>query len=345
MNPLPPTTQPDSLASETVHEPADQRSLRPRNGRRILRGLSNFGTAGVCLYLPLVWLAPLSPTCELAVHFAFHILCVLPILMAVQLSLNLRTPLVINAMASVYLLLLVQPWSLYLPHPTSLQHPQRSLRVMSWNVLTVNQSLAEVDQVLREQDPDLLILIENRPGLLKQLPVLAERYSNYRSLPGWHGSGIALFSRDPRAQLTVELWGYEQRPAIVATYPDASGEPAVQIIGMHTYSPLPVSRVEHRDRQLTTFGDWALSQRVPICVVGDLNTTPWTRSFANLIALGFQDSRLGSGNCPSWPSWAGPLGIPIDHALTLGACSISDRQVLPHAPGSDHLPITFQLHY
>ncbi len=98
--------------------------------------------------------------------------------------------------------------------------------------------------------------------------------------------------------------------------------------------------------QLSELKLWAREQAVPVCVAGDLNITPWAPAFARMRDAGFVDSRTrGYGNQASWPSWLGPLGIPIDHALSFGKCEIVNRRLGPMVWGSDHRPILFDVRY
>lgn len=306
----------------------------------------------VSLQSLLILLSRFHPLLELANHFVLHGLLAATlslIVLVVQPPRNrwLQLGLVVSW---CYLLFLVQPRGLYLhsPHPIA-EDARNSIKVLSWNVLAVNTSYAEINQVIQQADADVVVLIETQPNLIEQLPYLTTAYtSSYRVL-AWAGNGISIFSKVAETEINLEPFGCPWQPALIASVPGKSSqdgqEKKIQLVALHTLSPIPIQRAELRDQQLASLRRWAAEQTDPVCVCGDLNTTPWTHSFWQLEQAGFVDSRLGVGNLATWPSFFGYCGIPIDHALTKGSCQITERRVLPTAPGSDHRPILFRLHF
>ena len=79
-------------------------------------------------------------------------------------------------------------------------------------------------------------------------------------------------------------------------------------------------------------------------VVGDLNTTPWSPYFKDLLKLGaLRNSMKGWGVQTTWPATSYPLRIPIDHALHSPGLVILNREIGPDV-GSDHLPVILDVH-
>ncbi|HBE67536.1 MAG TPA: hypothetical protein DDW52_05235 [Planctomycetaceae bacterium] len=260
-----------------------------------------------------------------------------PVLFVVKLRKTLAATL---AAVSV-LLFFTTPWGLYLAtesKPTAEQ--QESIEVLSWNVLSINSKYQEANAIIESEDADVVVLIEVREGFLESLPAVA-KYPNRLVYPSWRGGGIAVMTKDANDTLEYVDFGYPTQPAIALSL--RRGGSSLRLLGMHTFSPMPVSRTPHRDKQLDEMVRWAAGQEGPTCVVGDLNITPWAPAFGRILESGLCDSRLGTGNCPSWPAQLGALGIPIDHALFKGDCTITNRRVLPAGPGSDHLPIAMTI--
>lgn len=290
----------------------------------------------------LMLIARLGPTTELASHFSVHSLFILSVTCPILLLVRMRKVFWISFIAWGILAWTVQPW-LLVPQPTrSTQAFPNSVSVLSWNVLSVNKSYSEVDEIIQQSDPDVLILIEVRPGFLKALKSISG-YQSRIEQASWRGGGIAVLAKHANAQLELLDFDYPTQPAAVISL--RQNERSMKLLAMHTFSPMPISRTEHRDRQLASVIEWAEEQTVPICVSGDLNITPWAPMFGSLLRSGFRDSRTGSGNLATWPAPLRALGIPIDHALTKGDCLITDRTVVSSGPGSDHRPIVFRLHY
>lgn len=314
---------------------------------KVILGLFGFGVSllsfCVCVQVGLVLCSRLHPFLELACHCSLHVLLAAAVLLPALIWLRYRGVAFCLAIATAYLLVLVQPWGFINFGQKPAEEPN-TLQVLSWNVLSINKSFAEIEQVIKDVNPDVLILIEVRPGLIEALPFVQETYPHCLQRPSWGGEGIAICSRVPGTTTSFEGFDYPRQPGIVAKIPGVSGG-SMELVALHTLSPLPTPRTAVRDRQLASVRDWSSSRTGPTCVAGDFNTTPWTSSFIDLLRSGFRDSRVGSGNGASWPAELGWLGIPIDHAITKGDCRISERRVLQECPGSDHRPIAFKLHF
>ncbi len=293
--------------------------------------------------MALTWIANLNPWVELSVHFSLHALLVaLFVAPFLWLSKHRRTALVCFVCV-LWFGFLVQPW-IFLP--TSKTSESDDVRILSWNVLAMNDRFEAIEQVIRQSNPELLILIEVRPDLMKNLPWVSENYTHAKVLPAWSGAGIAMLCRNDvkkfSAEFTVENHATSAMPTIVGRLTNSSNR-TVEVSAVHTYSPNPPQRALQRNQQLEAYRQWAANRDAPQCLVGDLNTTPWARCFWELERAGFKDSRRGIGNQASWPTFLGSFGIPIDHALTRGDCTIHHRKVLSVDAGSDHQPIEFQL--
>lgn len=304
------------------------------------------GAVGLSLQTLSIWFSGLHPIFELANHFSAHAVWAGLVIVPGIIYFRRKLLAFCSSVAWGYLLLLVAPWSLYIA-PTSLataEQTSTSIKVLAWNVLVTNQSYAKIQAMVRERNPDVLVLIETPPGILEHLPEIVQNYPMSESYLHWGGGGICVFSRIAGTEFELKDFECPRQPAIVATIPSPTGT-IVKLVGIHPLSPLPVARAYMRDKQLRAFAKWTLDKETPVCVCGDFNTTPWTASFQSLKASGLHDSREGVGNCPSWPRSLGPFGIPIDHVLTKGNCLVTNRQVLSNSPGSDHAPVAFTLKY
>ncbi len=297
----------------------------------------------LCLQAVCILLSRMNPWLELTVHFVVHGLLASLLIAPVLWATRHRRTAVVCLMLAFFFAVQVQPWLWLLPDADE-RYPE-SVKVLSWNVLATNEDVDEIEAVIHTSDPDILILIEVRPNLFEQIPYIQKNYPNSRVFTHWGGMGIGIFSK--RADVVYEDQFFEIKvmPSIVARCTSTDGKRQVELVAMHTFSPTPPERALVRDRQLKAFETWALDREVPVCLAGDLNTTPWTRSFHALERAGFYDTRRGTGNQASWPAMLGDLGIPIDHVMTRGACRVWKRQVLPATNGSDHRPVEFELSF
>lgn len=321
-------------------------------GRRLLRLISLTTqhiaitvSCGLCLMLVGIAFSRTSPWLELLVHFSFHaLIATLVVIPFLWMTKHYRTALVCGFVAAC-LMFVVQPWKII---PLGSTSKPDALRVLSWNMYVANEEFDAIVDVIRNSNPDILVLIEVRPDFLERASWIKEQYPNFEAIPDSGGGGIGVFCRaDSKYSVDFEIrnFGTRLRPSIVATLTRPGGSEQIDLVAMHTLSPALPYRAIVRDKQLYKFLDWSQKQANPQCLVGDLNTSPWTQSFLELEKAGFRDSRRGVGNCASWPAWLGWAGIPIDHAMTRGDCAITERKVLSTNAGSDHQPIEFKLSF
>jgi endonuclease/exonuclease/phosphatase (EEP) superfamily protein YafD len=98
-----------------------------------------------------------------------------------------------------------------------------------------------------------------------------------------------------------------------------------------------------RNRQLTEIGNFLADSAGPVILVGDLNTTPWSPAFKDLLqATGLQNSMKGFGIQPTWPTTIPLFWIPLDHLLHSPDFHVKSRKTGPHV-GSDHFPVEVRL--
>jgi endonuclease/exonuclease/phosphatase (EEP) superfamily protein YafD len=117
----------------------------------------------------------------------------------------------------------------------------------------------------------------------------------------------------------------------------------IRLVGTH---PLPPGSSDHarlRNEQLRRVAGQVHGQDLPVVVLGDLNTTPWSPFFSDLLREGgLQDTSAGRGIFASWPSALPFLRIPLDHCLVSPGFAVCDKRVGPRV-GGDHLPIVVTL--
>ena len=213
------------------------------------------------------------------------------------------------------------------------------LRVVSANVLAANPTPGRVLDFVRASGADLVVLVDARRERWR--PVLAaigELYP-HRAPRGWRdGAAVLLFSRAPIVAARVEH-PPGRRPYLVAEV--AAGGGVVTVAGVHPASPSPTEPgdTHRRNRQLDHVAVTVEDTARPLIVVSDLNTSPWSPHFRDLLtATGLRNAAAGQGWIPTWPTWFWPALIPIDHVLVRGPLGVEDLERGPDA-GSDHYPL------
>jgi len=213
---------------------------------------------------------------------------------------------------------------------------ERILRALMVNVNQGNQAYERFEQFVRSTDPDLLVLIEVNRDWMSSLRPLLEHYPYTTSKPNGTG-GIALLSRIPFDNATIEIIGGVGLPSVIARF-TIDGQ-KLTLIGTHPSPPTSRDRAKSRNHQLAELARFISEREEPIILLGDLNVTPWSPYFTEFLrSTGLRDSREGFGVQPSWPTRFPPVWIPIDHALVSSNVVVHDRRVGPYI-GSDHYPV------
>jgi len=119
----------------------------------------------------------------------------------------------------------------------------------------------------------------------------------------------------------------------------AVGDKRITIFGVHP--PPPISNYLYADRNLSLqkVADLSVQFGGYLVVVGDLNVTPWSQHFRDLLDEGeLKDGRAGHGILPTWPAGFLPLQIPIDHILVGSNLNVVSLQT-SNGLKSDHRTI------
>jgi len=214
-------------------------------------------------------------------------------------------------------------------------------RALMLNVQWVNQDVDSVKTFIMETNADFVVLTEIVPAWEAELKSLRSIYPYGDEVVYNQSShGVMFFSRIPLAAGGITRLQDGRRPSVVA-HLDFPERP-LTVIGMHPPAPTSPTRINMRNEQLATIADFVASQKGTVFLMGDLNITPWSPYFADLLEKsGLQNGRSGYGLQTTWPAQIPVMRIPIDHALVSPEVIIHDFKAGPNV-GSDHLPIIIE---
>lgn len=219
---------------------------------------------------------------------------------------------------------------------------EERLVLMFANVAVGNSDYEALLASVREVRPDVLALAEVTPVWWERVQPLAREYPYAESLPKQGGSGLALFSRFP-------LEGAEGFDVDDSTHPlmrarVLTPRSSLTLLLMHPPAPPRARKFAYRVGQFNRAAEIMKSESGPRALLGDLNATPWSPYFQDLLLRsGLRDARAGAGLLPTWPAQL-PffLRIPIDHCLVGGEVRVYSARTGPRT-GSDHLPLVVEL--
>lgn len=210
-------------------------------------------------------------------------------------------------------------------------------RILMLNVHTSCLAHDRVLALVREHDPDVVVLAEVNARWIAALSELAATHTNTVLCPAEDNFGLALYSRLPMRDGREIILGQAGVSSIEAQC-ELGGRP-FRILATHTLPPVSRDWAALRNQQLEEAAEYCRRVTAPMVLVGDLNATPWSHGFRLLRdGSGLRDSAPGFGLQASWPAHNVLMRIPIDHCLVSDCVRVLGRRI-GRATGSDHLPV------
>jgi endonuclease/exonuclease/phosphatase (EEP) superfamily protein YafD len=276
---------------------------------------------------------------ELPVHFRPQ-LAALAALAAAGMAVDGHWPEM--GLGLVLLCLNLLPVRRYLIAPPRMLAPHsRTIRVLTFNLLRHMTHPERFRALIADQKPDIIVLTELPE---KREPLVAGLEAQY---PHWiddsrgHGGDVLILSRWPARWIEVDRSIAPAWPVVAADVcDDRDLGGCVRIIALHGCVPFGGGK-SIRDAQLSTVGRFAReAAEMPVIMIGDLNLTPWARSFAGLLReAGLHDSARARAISATWLLRFPLFGLPIDHILVSRGVSVHESKVHGFV-GSDHRPVS-----
>ena len=216
------------------------------------------------------------------------------------------------------------------------------VRILIANVWSKNRQYERFNHLVSESDPDIIVVMEVNAEWADVLRQQRDAYPHQELMARSDNFGIALLSRIPLRQAEVLELGERRLPSLFVK----AKLPAEQELSLLATHPLPPagSAAKLRNQQLVAAADFISSIKGPKVLCGDLNLTPWSPYWYDLLHHSeLRDSRPGFGNQPTWPRKLPRMArMPIDHVLVSEQVSVVKRKIGKNI-GSDHLPVIVDL--
>jgi endonuclease/exonuclease/phosphatase (EEP) superfamily protein YafD len=247
------------------------------------------------------------------------------------------------------ILLLVNFAELYVPTELTNQS-STDFSIAQLNMRYDNPNAMAIFSGLLEANHDLIIIQEVSDRQAALLESLRHRYPyamGSMSVSS-HSPGHVLLSKWPLRKRRIHNLGYADGSVIDTEFVPGGQGPAVRILALHPAAPRTRALWQLRNSTFAFIarevGRSQLSRQV---VVGDLNATPWSAAFRQLL----RDAEIsgnGDGYLPTW-SWFNRLPVLglltsayIDHCLVTSGLVVSDKHSRI-VPGSDHRLVVTRL--
>ena len=216
------------------------------------------------------------------------------------------------------------------------------LRVMSVNLLMINERYDEVTARIRAESPDVLLLQEYTGWWHRAMQkALSNDYPHCRPHPREDSFGAAVYSKTPftgdgRADPKLGTWSDSPQQRVVV-------KPAGRDVAIYNVHLRPPRRLDYTTEHRLQFADLTdalAKEKLPAVVVGDFNWTESMPQHAALRNLGWRDAQdvAGTGRGATWPMnsiFRYLPGIRLDHVYLAPSITCTSVRTV-EVPGSDH---------
>lgn len=311
------------------------RSARQGMFWRVMVGIATLQLAGLACASLAGYGGRLAWALDLASCFRWQYAVVAVVFAVVFAVLRCRWQL---AVAFFLILLNIAPIALlYLPARTAPPPGSTSMRAVVFNVLTNNCDYETKKAYIREQSPDLFLLIETRQECIDAFEQMKDEYPHSIVFPHRFAAGIALYSRFPLENAAIVQLGKDSNPSIRAEVVGPNGR--FVVYGSHTPPPINPPVWAIRNEQLRATAAAIKKETLPVVLLGDFNLTPFSPFYQDLLREAkLHDSARGFGLCNTWPVNRRWIRVAIDHFLHSKEIVVTNRTRGPSL-GSDHFAI------
>lgn len=293
----------------------------------------------------LPWFAQLDHKLELLSHFRVQSALASLVLLPWFALLRRKWPLILSVLLVAWNAFDLLPW--YFPDPnrhstqvaqTTQSPSDNQLKVLMSNMLFSNSSTGPLEELIKHEKPDIVIIQELNESHVKLMERLKKQYPHSLHDTFKPAFGLGIWSRVPLSDKQEVFLGPSQIPSIYAGV--SWGDETLHLLTTHPYPPINVVSFEQRNAQYTELVKFLKAKNGMQLLIGDLNVTPWSPYYRQLERdSGLRNARRRFGLLPSWPTHLPELvRIPIDHALVSPTLDVLDFRLGPEL-GSDHLPI------
>ena len=308
---------------------------------KFVRNLLFFLSFCVAIFTILPTLFPDIWWIDLMSHFRVQYLVALVFVLLLFILIGFR-----RVVIPVLILIFLFIWNavyilpLYISPENVSEKSQHELKILSINLLSSKIDTTKVLELIKEKDPDILVLMELTPQWENQLIGLYKSYPFYKVEPRNNNFGIAMLSKTEMSS-TLVYFENSPTPSIIAEL--VFGNKPLSILATHPMPPISMATFNSRNTQLKEIAFKSADFSENFILIGDLNISSFSSHFKDLLThSNLVDSRNGFGLVTTWPADFYPLRTTLDHCLIGGELKILERETEKNI-GSDHLPIFIKI--
>ena len=221
-----------------------------------------------------------------------------------------------------------------------------NIKVYIHNVYQYNDEYVQEVKAIREENPDVILLLETDNEWDNRIKDLKDEYRYEAKEMRDDTYGIIMMSRIAPLESEINHFVKDSIPSTEMLF--SINDKRLRILGIHPEPPIPGEKLtsESKDKEIRSSARYlaGLPQEEHKIIIGDFNDVAWSKISKKFKKItGMRDVRVGRGFFSTFPTYS-PLQIPLDHVFCTPELKIVDFKTLENI-GSDHLPVsvTFQL--
>lgn len=220
---------------------------------------------------------------------------------------------------------------------------QTRFKLMLSNVLMKNDRYSALLDLVKVQQPDVLVCMETNQQWHKSLQQLSPDYPHQISQPNERMYGMHVFSKFPLNDVQVNHLVQDFVPSVHVCI-DIDGHEVLAHF-MHPAPPSPSENEEstERDAELLALARKLKDMTEPLLMAGDLNDVPWSKPLRAFKRIsGLHDVRVGRCFLNTFHASIPLLRWPLDHVFVSRHFQLVKLQ-RHKLTGSDHFSVTAEL--
>ncbi len=229
---------------------------------------------------------------------------------------------------------------------SKLDGQDHQLKIMVSNVLTPNDEMQKLVDLVKQRQPDILITLESDKKWEQALHQIEPDYPYTVKVPLDNLYGMHLYSKLELIDPEIKYLMIDDIPSIHTQLRLQSG----RVIWLYCLHPMPPSPTEAdksttRDAELLMVGKHIKEKNQTAILAGDLNDVAWSKTTRRFQRIsGLLDPRIGRHFINTFHVSYPFLRWALDHIFHSACFTVVDIQRMPSV-GSDHFPVMTTLQY
>jgi len=224
----------------------------------------------------------------------------------------------------------------------------KAVSILIANVLITNKKSDDFLEIIKNNDPDIILAMEVDKWWVKELKPLNEKYPYTIEHPLDNAYGMALYSKFPLNNYEIQFLNHSKVPSFNTVVILPSGD-LFKFHAVHPVAPFPSDKYpdnigkknssNQEEVALEKIGKMVERDKVPSIVAGDFNDVSWSNTSRLFSESGnLKDVRIGRGLYNTFNSKSMIMRWPLDHFFVSEDIKVIEFKRLPKF-GSDHFPL------